>query len=176
MRLRSLLRWAFSAVLISLIAACEPTTGGSGARLSAQNADAVRARHVDAINALRIERGLRPVQLSARLTAAAMTHARDMSIQQRAWHFGSDGTSPKDRAVRAGFLGRVVGENISESFDDELEVFQSWLADPITRDVMLVPNAAAVGFSWFEEDGGKVWWVQIFGSSPEAPLVARSAF
>ena len=40
-------------------------------RISAGQTEAVRARHVDAVNALRAESGLAPVQLSARLTAAA---------------------------------------------------------------------------------------------------------
>ena len=77
----------------------------------------IRTSHVDALNAFRTTQGVRPVRLDAALTAAAATHARDMSVQRRAWHFGSDGTSPRDRAERAGFRGRVAGENISESFD-----------------------------------------------------------
>ncbi|MEO0912732.1 MAG: CAP domain-containing protein, partial [Pseudomonadota bacterium] len=107
---------------LGMVAACAPVEQtGTGVRLiSRAETNDIRARHVDTVNALRAERGLAPVQLSARLTAAALTHARDMSVQERAWHFGSDGTSPKDRAARAGFQGRVFGENISESFDDEV--------------------------------------------------------
>ncbi len=156
------------AALIGL-AACEPvqTTTTSGIRMiPASETNAIRARHVDTINALRAERGLQPVQLSARLTAAALTHARDMSVQQRAWHFGSDGTSPKDRAQRAGFAGQVFGETISESFDNEVTVFQTWLQDPTTRRVMTEPRATSIGFGWYQEPNGKLWWVQVLGGPP----------
>ncbi|QHQ36464.1 CAP domain-containing protein [Algicella marina] len=150
---------------ILLVTACTPVgTSSSGVDfISSAETSAVRARHVDTVNALRAERGLAPVQLSARLTAAALTHARDMSVQERAWHFGSDGTSPNDRAARAGFQGQVFGENISESFDDEVSLFQSWLDDPTTRRVMLAPQATSIGFGWFQESNGKLWWVQVIG-------------
>ncbi len=164
-----LLRVILLLVTLGAIAACAPVTEtGTGVRMiSRAETNDIRARHVDTVNALRAERGLQPVQLSARLTAAALTHARDMSVQERAWHFGSDGTSPKDRAVRAGFQGRVFGENISESFDDEVTLFQSWLDDPVTRRVMLERRASSIGFGWFQEPNGKLWWVQIIGGTPQ---------
>lgn len=174
----SLIRTAAILLSVVLVAACaqtepQPTTI-NGIRVIAQSeANAVRTVHADQINAFRASQGLQPVTLSARLTAAAATHARDMSVQQRAWHFGSDGTSPGDRAIRAGFNGTVLGENISESFDDEFAVFQSWLENPITRRVMLEADADRLGIAWFQEDNGKLWWVQILGRS--APLVASAA-
>jgi len=130
--------------------------------------NAIRVAHVDALNAFRSAQGRNPVQLDAALTAAAATHARDMSNQRRAWHFGSDGTSPRDRALRARFNGRVVGENISESFDDGVTVFQSWLNDRFTRAVMLDPSADSVGFAFYQEPNGKLWWVQVLGQSAAA--------
>jgi hypothetical protein len=54
-----------------------------------------------------------PAVLHAFLTAA--THAHDMSVQNRPWHFGSGGSSPIDRAKRAGYTGTVLGKNIAET-------------------------------------------------------------
>ena len=160
------LRFVLSALALTIVTACTDLTSPSGVHLITQaESNDVRARHVDLINALRAERGLQPVQLSAQLTAAARTHALDMSNQKRAWHFGSDGTSPKDRAQRAGYGGQVLSENISESTDNEIEVFQSWVSDPVTQRVMLHPRANAVGFGWHQEPSGKLWWVQVFGGS-----------
>ncbi|MSU90704.1 CAP domain-containing protein [Rhodobacteraceae bacterium 2CG4] len=162
---------------LGLLAACTtppPEQVGGVQMIREADTQAVMTSHVDALNAYRATRGLRPVTLSARLTAAARTHARDMSVQERAWHFGSDGTSPRDRAERAGFAGRVLGENISESFDDELQVLQSWIDDPVTRSVMLSPEADSVGLGWFQESDGKLWWVQLLGQS-SAPLIASRA-
>lgn len=160
-------RWVLAVLALAMVAGCDTNNRDSGLRfISAAETNTVRVRHVDTVNALRASRGLGPVQLSARLTAAAVTHARDMSVQERAWHFGSDGTSPGDRAARAGFQGRIFGENISESFDDEEALFQSWLNDPVTRQVMLEPRARVIGFGWFQEPDGKLWWVQVFGGAP----------
>ena len=153
-------------LLAALAAACAaPQTPDGVSSMDASDANAVRVAHVDTLNAFRAERGLQPVQLSSRLTAAAATHARDMSVQRRAWHFGSDGTSPADRVERAGFAGEFLGENISESFDDEFEVFQSWLDTPASRAVMMTPEADSVGIAWHLDRGGKLWWVQILGDS-----------
>ena len=86
---------------------------------------------------------MQPVQLSAELNAAADTHARDMSVQKRAWHFGSDLTSPRERAFRAGYRGEIVGENLSEGSDSDLTVLASWLDFTDTRGVILDPGRAA---------------------------------
>ncbi|MEM6464953.1 MAG: CAP domain-containing protein [Pseudomonadota bacterium] len=172
------MRAALFALLSAVaLAACAPTPVPQpvGFRIiSEAEADAVRTKHVDTLNAFRVEQGLPPLTLSGRLTAAAATHARDMSNQKRAWHFGSDGTSPKDRADRAGYDGLVVGENISESFDDEFELFSSWAVTPGTRAVMLEPSATDVGFAWFQEEGGKLWWVQVLGRRNDAFGVAQT--
>ena len=58
---------------------------------------------VDSINALRSAKGLAPLTLNAQLTAAAATHSRDMAVQNRPWHFGSDGSSLLDRVQRVGY-------------------------------------------------------------------------
>ena len=161
------LRLLSALLLAAFVAACTPVpeTAEDVRIIPASAVPVIQKAHVDALNAFRADRGLPPVALSARLTAAARTHARDMSVQRRAWHFGSDGTSPRDRAARAGFAGVVVGENISESYDDPVTLFQSWLDDPNTRRVLEAPGADSVGLGWFQEPDGKLWWVQLLGDS-----------
>lgn len=148
------------------------TYDGSSASgsLSRFNSDTIRLRHLDSVNALRTERGLPPIRLSAQLNAAAETHARDISVQERAWNFGSDGSSPQDRAVRSGFGGIVYGENVAETFKSELLVMQSWLNDPRSRAAMLNPKVTHIGYSWYQETNGKVWWVQMLAGQ-SAPMV-----
>ena len=156
----------FLAALVALfaLAACESGGGdGGGLRLSEADRDAIELRHLDAVNAVRSENGLAPVQLSAELNAAAETHARDMSVQQRAWHFGSDLTSPRERAFRAGYQGEIVGENLSEGSDSDLTVLKTWLDFKDTRDVILDPSARGLGIGWYQEPSGKIWWVELLG-------------
>ena len=156
--LRSLL---LAASMLLALAGC--TTEGGGTRLTEADKNPIRLRHVDAVNAVRAENGLAPVQLSAELNAAAETHARDMSVQQRAWHFGSDLTSPRERAFRAGYTGELVGENLSEGSDSDLTVLASWLDFNDTRAVILDPSARGLGIGWYQEPAGKIWWVQLLG-------------
>lgn len=69
--------------------------------LSKVDAATLQFRMLDAVNALRSSAGLNQLTLNAELTAAAATHSRDMALQNRPWHFGSDGSSPLDRAERS---------------------------------------------------------------------------
>ncbi len=124
---------------------------------------AVQYRLLDAVNALRAARGAAPLQLNAQLNAAAATHSRDMAVQNRPWHFGSDGSSPIDRVRRAGYPGTMLGENISETFETELETLSAWMADPSTAAVILDPAARDLGFAWYQEPNGKLWWTMITG-------------
>ena len=119
---------------------------------------------VDSINALRSAKGLGPLTLNAQLTAAAATHSRDMAVQNRPWHFGSDGSSPILRVQRTGYPGKMLGENISETLENERETLAAWMAVTATRNVILDPNAVNVGFSWYQEPTGKLWWTLVTGS------------
>ncbi len=159
---------------MSILAACAPTPnvglGPDGKplpqiyRISAADADDVQFRMLDGVNSLRQAAGAPPVVLNAELNAAAATHSRDMSVQNRPWHFGSDGSSPLDRAARVGYDGRVLGENISETYETELETLRAWMEAPATRGVILDPEARQMGFSWHQERNGKLWWTLVLGT------------
>ncbi len=120
-------------------------------------------RHLDMINALRIEKGFSGLRLSKSLSAAALTHARDISLQKRAWNFGSDYSSPQQRALIAGFKGRVRGENVSETFRGEFDIINIWVNHPLSKSVIFDPIAKTLGFGWFQEENGRTWWVQLIG-------------
>lgn len=124
---------------------------------------AIQYRMLDSVNALRSAAGRAPVGLNAQLNAAAATHSRDMSVQNRPWHFGSDGSSPIDRVRRVGYTGHLVGENISETYETELETLAAWMDEPSTRKVILAPSAREMGLSWRQENNGKIWWTLVMG-------------
>ena len=118
---------------------------------------------LDGVNSLRRAARLQMLIFNAKLNAAAATHARDMSVQNRAWHFGSDGSSPLDRMERVGYEGTLLGENISETFESELETLAAWMETPATRTIILATDAQEMGFSWYQEPGGKIWWTLVTG-------------
>lgn len=132
-------------------------------RIAEADAANVQLRLRDGMNAVRQAAGAPPVQLNSELTAAAATHARDMSVQNRPWHFGSDGSSPLERVRRVGYRGALLGENISETYETELETLSAWMREADTRAVILDPRATDLGFAWFQEPNGKIWWTLVTG-------------
>lgn len=165
---------AVLSVLLIALSACTPAAppliGSDGRPLprvydigSGDTAE-IQFRMLDSINALRQASGAAPLSLDPNLTAAAATHARDMANQNRPWHFGSDGSSPIDRVRRAGYPGELVGENISETYETELETLGAWMDQPDTRRVILSRDARNMGFSWYQEDNGKIWWTLVTGA------------
>ncbi|MEM6618861.1 MAG: CAP domain-containing protein [Pseudomonadota bacterium] len=154
-------------VTAAFLAACTAPTDPNGPsifRIRPGDAPKIQLRHVEAVNAVRQANGLGPVQLNAQLNAAAATHSRDMSRQNRPWHFGSDGSNPIERVARTGYAGRMLAENISETLESDLQTLEAWLRDPVTRMGILHPDARNIGFAWTQESNGKIWWVQVLGS------------
>lgn len=132
-------------------------------RIRAADTAKLQFRMLDSVNALRQAAGAGQVQMNAQLNAAAATHSRDMSVQNRPWHFGSDGSSPIDRVRRAGYPGVMLGEVISETYETELETLAAWMDQPGSREVILDRQAINMGFAWYQEPNGKIWWTMVMG-------------
>lgn len=163
----------FLLVVLLGLSACEaptPPLGTDGKplptvyRIRSGDVSKIQFRMLDSVNSLRQAAGLPPVEYDSLLNAAAATHARDMSIQNRPWHFGSDGSSPIDRVRRVGYSGNLVGENISETYETELETLAAWMDQNDTRRVILSPQARKMGFAWTQEQNGKLWWTLVMGT------------
>jgi uncharacterized protein YkwD len=58
----------------------------------------------------------------------------------------------------------MLGETISETYESELETLSAWMELPDTRSVILDSQAVNLGFAWFQESNGKIWWTLITGS------------
>ncbi len=132
-------------------------------RITPDIAAEIPFRLLDSINTLRQARGAQPLVFNSQLNAAASTHSRDMSVQNRPWHFGSDGSSPLTRVQRVGYTGKLLGEVISETYQTELETLAVWMENPSERDILLDPRARDLGFAWYQEEGGKIWWTAVTG-------------
>ena len=162
-------RYIFVASLILLCIGCvsnnEEIYIGNKDSGRIENFDSVeiRKRHLDYLNAIRQERGLTNLQISNSLNSSAATHARDIFKQQRAWNFGSDGSSPQKRAEVSGFKGVITGENVSETYEGEFLVLQVWVKNSFSRSVLLNKEATHLGLGWYQQDNGKIWWVQVLG-------------
>ena len=158
---------------LAMLAACattpESSLGPDGQplprayKIRASDTAKIQFGTLDEVNVLRQAQGIRALELNSQLTAAAATHSRDMSVQNRPWNFGSDGSSPIERVARAGFQGEFRGEAIRETFENEGTTLEEWLKDPTSRRVILDPEATDMGFSWYQEKTGKIWWTLVTG-------------
>lgn len=165
----------FSLVLIAVLGlqGCVQTPVDAGGqarpgqkvyRISKADTSRIQYQMLDSVNALRRASGAAPLKLNSRLNAAAATHSRDMAVQNRPWHFGSDGSSPLDRIARVGYRGQMRGEAISETYETEIETLAAWMDQPDTRNVILDKSSADMGFSWHQEKNGKIWWTLVTGA------------
>ena len=78
---------------------------------------------------------------------------------------------PRWFAPRApGYPGTLLGENISETYETELETLAAWMERPDTRNVILDPNAINLGFAWHQEPNGKIWWTLVTGNNERPAL------
>lgn len=68
-----------------------------------------------------------PVKWNDKIATAAFKHTTDMVTNNFYSHTGSDGTSPGDRLMAAGYAWKTSGENIAVGFSSTAEVFQAWL-------------------------------------------------
>lgn len=132
-------------------------------QIDARESQQIPTRVLGQINTLRGNVGAPQLILSPQLSAAAVAHSRDMSAQNRAWHWGSDGSSPLDRVRSQGYPGSLVGENISETYENDIQTLSAWMATRETRDVIMDPAATNLGFGWYQEPSGKIWWTLLTG-------------
>lgn len=94
----------------------------------------------------------------SRLEAAAARHAEDMARHAYFDHTGRDGSDAGDRARRAGYEWRRIGETLARHQRSVDETVEAWLASPGHCRQLLDPRYVEVGAA---EEGG--YWAQTFG-------------
>lgn len=130
----------------------------AGYSVTPGNIASVRERALETLNNSRASAGVPPVILDAGLSSAADRHSSDMSRQRRAWLFGSNGSSPVQRAERAGFPGEVIGEVISETYETEVQTIATWMGQSAQRAILLDPSATRIGLGAYQDPSMKFWW------------------
>jgi uncharacterized protein YkwD len=107
----------------------------------------------------------RPLVLNAQLTRAAAVHAQDMARRGYLEHQGRDGSSPADRASRAGYRWRSIGENIASGQTTPERVVQDWLRSPEHCANLMEPRFTEMGLAYAVNAGseGGIYWAQTFG-------------
>ena len=101
---------------------------------------------------------VQPVEWNGRLERAAEAHTLDMVYHEYFDHVGTDGSTVGDRASRAGYNWRRVGENLARTWRSGGEVVGLWLASPGHCANLMHPSFTEMGV--YEQDG---YWTQVFG-------------
>jgi uncharacterized protein YkwD len=104
-----------------------------------------------------------PLVASAALDAAALAHAEDMASHSRLGHAGSDGSTAGERAARAGYRWRLVGENVASGQSTPEQVVADWLDSPHHCANLMDPAYAEMGVG-YAAGPGDVFWAQLFGT------------
>jgi uncharacterized protein YkwD len=81
------------------------------APLNVTGADGIRAQLLAMYNQVRASYGVAPLTASGVLQLSAQLHAQDCAQRGYGSHVGSDGSTTRARTARAGFTGRITGEN-----------------------------------------------------------------
>lgn len=101
------------------------------------------------------------------LTAAALAHSTDMAAKKYFSHRAPDGSMVGERATRARYSWRVVGENIAGGQTSADEVVAAWLASPGHCSNIMEPRFTDMGAAYAirtERYPGRVYWTQTFGT------------
>lgn len=127
------------------------------------------------VNHARVQRGLKPVAISAALQRAALSHSRDMLARGYFGHSSLSGASVKTRAGRAGYnvtgraswaVGEVIAWGTSYSSTPE-SVFRGWMQSSAHRRVILCTRWRDVGIGCacgtFRGTSGAVMYTVDFG-------------
>ena len=161
-------RAAIGAVMVAMTLACTPTSGApTGANLAA--GDATRAWEVEMLARINAERsavGAAPLTPCGTLTWAAQGHSLDQAAHGTMTHTGSDGSTLRTRAERAGYTGwTALGENVAYGYPTVDAVMNGWMNSTGHRENLLNSSFTSVGLGQAAGSGGTPYWTQDFGRS-----------
>jgi uncharacterized protein YkwD len=137
-----------------------PNVGASGGTSQeAQQGEILRL-----LNQARAAAGLTPLRINSILTAAAYGHSVDMASNQFMAHDGSDGSTPPMRALRQGFTGGFVGENVLvRSSLNASGAFNQWWNSPPHYDAMMNPDFREIGIAYAVSSEGNYYYTMLLG-------------
>jgi len=136
--------------LLGALAAPAAHSGKAGNRVALSS---LESGVLSELNTIRAQHGLEPVKISARLTAAAAQHSKEMAADGYFEHSSHDGTAFWKRINRwygqNGYSYWSVGENLlwSSPDVDPAGALQLWMSSPEHRANILTARWRQIGVS-----------------------------
>jgi len=113
-------------------------------------------------NAERKKADLEPLQLNAKLLAAARAHASNMARKNKAVH-ELDGKTVKERVQDKGYKYSLVGENVACNQRSPEKVVAAWMESTHHRENILRKEFTEIGIGVARNEDGEVYYAQVFG-------------
>lgn len=108
-----------------------------------------------------------PLRWNDALANAALAHSRDMATRRYFSHRAMDGSQVAQRAARAGYSWRRVGENIAFGHRTPQEAVAGWLDSPGHCANIMNAGFSEMGAAYGvtpERQTGIIYWTQAFGA------------
>src|SRR5438876_2686943 len=125
------------------------------------------------INRARVERGTHPLARSVELDSAADAHSQDMALHEYLDHPGSEGSTPQERAERAGYhvppqSGWIVVEVISAISPDPAGPLEWWLnqSPAVHGQALMDPRWREMGVGYAASGEFGNYWTVLLGCRP----------
>ena len=136
------------------------------------------------LNEIRATLGMSSLQENTALRQAAQAHADYLVRHRLSSHFeegtrkGFTGTAPMDRALRAGYKARFVGENLSTRSQNGLDSLQGLFSAIYHRFGFLNPSfdEVGIGIAQDKKDARNTAFVYLMGNSEIGRLCAGRGF
>lgn len=136
-------------------------------------ADDVGTRVLQLVNAARAEPrrcgwkrfdAAPPLVRSTTLDRVARAHAEDMAARSRMEHAGRDGSTPAERASRAGYAWMRIAENVAQGQPTPEEAVASWLKSSGHCANLMDAAYTEMGIGVAKAGAGGPYWAQVFGT------------
>jgi uncharacterized protein YkwD len=119
---------------------------------------------VDAVNFHRANAGVRRVNVDARLTNAAQSHANDMANRRVMTHLGADGSNGGQRISRQGYGAWTWAENVAAGQTTPDDVMRAWMNSAGHRANILNGKMVNIGIAAARGSNGVTYWTLVFAA------------
>lgn len=105
-----------------------------------------------------------PLVRSTTLDGVALAHAEDMAARGRMEHAGGDGSTPAERASRAGYAWMRIAENVAAGQSTPEQAVASWLTSSAHCANLMDAAFTETGIGVATAGAGGPYWAQVLGS------------
>lgn len=118
---------------------------------------------LSAINEVRRDHGLKPLQFEDKLGEVAQSYAQELAEWGRLSHQGPKGSSLVSRLDGRGYPFRLAAENLASGLIGPKETVGLWMNSAGHRDNLLKPEMNEAGVGMFKAKDGQTYWTLLLG-------------